>query len=311
MSATTSTPAVEVVCALRDKVGESPLWSASEQALYWVDIEGRAVRCHDWATRGTRSWDLPERVACIALRDGGGLVAGMDTGIFALDLPPQGPGSARLLQPVRHAREGMRFNDGRLDRQGRFWATTMVRDMALAAADGVLLRYDAQGLSAPLVDGLVTGNGLAFSPDGRTLYLSDSHPDVQRIWRFDLGDDGVPRNRTDFADMRPLPGRPDGAAVDADGCYWICGNDGGMVHRFTPDGRLDRSLALPVSKPSMCSFGGPDLDWLFVTSIPPARPATGYDASLDGAVLALRPGVRGIAETVFRSQAPTQHKETA
>lgn len=290
----------EVVGTTRDRVGESPVWSVREQALYWVDIEGRAIRRLDWAARTVTSWQTPERVGCIAMRAGGGFVGGMESGVYALDLPAgEAAARARLLQAVQHPRSGMRFNDGRLDRQGRLWASTMVMDGSLAAADGALFRFDAQGLSAPVVRGLVTGNGLAFSPDGRRMYLSDSHPTVQRIWQFDLGDDGVPRNRRDFVDMRPLPGRPDGAAIDTDGCYWICGNDAGQLHRFTPEGRLDRSIAVPFSKPAMCSFGGPDLSWLFVTSIPPAQPAPGFDPALDGAVVVLRPGVQGVAEPEF------------
>lgn len=291
---------IETLGTTHDRVGESPVWSVREQALYWVDIEGRAIRRHNWASRTTRSWRVPERVGCIALRAGGGLVAGMESGVFAVSLPDDGEAAATtLLQGITHPREGMRFNDGRLDRQGRLWTSTMLRDMSLAAADGALFRFDGHGLSAPLVTGLVTGNGLAFSPDGRTMYLSDSHPTVQRVWRFDLGDDGVPRDRREFIDMNRFPGRPDGAAVDAEGGYWICGNDAGQVHRFTPEGRLERTIALPVSKPAMCSFGGPGLDWLFVTTIVPAQPAPGFDAALDGAVLALRPGVQGLAEAEF------------
>jgi sugar lactone lactonase YvrE len=133
------------------------------------------------------------------------------------------------------------------------------------------------------------------------MYLSDSHPNVQTIWAFDYDvDSGTPRNRRVFVDMKPLPGRPDGAAVDADGGYWICGNDAGLVHRFTPDGRLDRSLPVPVKKPAMCAFGGAALDTLFVTSIRPA----GIDLSdqpLAGGVFALRPGVKGLDEPSFRA----------
>ena len=131
------------------------------------------------------------------------------------------------------------------------------------------------------------------------MYLSDSHPSVQKIWSFDYDtDSGTPSNQHVFVDMTPLPGRPDGAAVDADGCYWICGNDAGLVHRFTPEGKLDRSLAVPVKKPAMCAFGGVNLDTLFVTSIRPG----GVDLEnqpLAGGVFALHPGVRGIAEPKF------------
>lgn len=280
----------------RAQVGESPLWHPTEAALYWVDIEGRAV--HRWqASSGShRHWRTAERPACLALHPGGGLLAGMDSGIFALHLPDGQPqAQATLLATVPHALPGMRCNDGRCDRQGRFWVGTMVRDMALAAPAGALFRLDGQGLSAPQHQGLITPNGLAFSPDGRTAYFSDSHPQSQQIWQAPLHDDGQLGQPRLFVDMRPVPGRPDGAAVDAEGGYWICGNDAACIHRFTPDGRLDRTLPVPVSKPSMCSFGGPDLDWLFITTIRPAQPQ-GDDMALAGAVFVTRPGVTGLAE---------------
>lgn len=290
--------AVEALCPVRNRVGESPVWSVAEQALYWVDIEGRALHRFDWATRQERHWALAERVGCIALHAGGGLIAGMETGVFRLQPGAGDDIRVELLQGVQFAQPGMRFNDGRCDRQGRFWLSSMVMDMSLAQPAGVLYRYDARGL-VPMLDGLITGNGLGFSPDGRTLYLSDSHPKVQRVWAFGLDAEGNLSNRREFIDMNQHPGRPDGAAVDEDGAYWICGNDAGQVHRFLPDGRLERSLRLPLSKPAMCSFGGPELRHLFITSIPPAQPAAGFDAALDGAVLVTQPGPRGLPETPF------------
>ncbi|RKR24861.1 gluconolactonase [Acidovorax sp. 93] len=285
----------------RDQVGESPVWSPAEQALYWVDIEGRKLHRWTYADQRVQSWDTAERPACIALHAAGGLIAGMDTGVFHLQPQAGGLLSATLHAGVDHPQPGMRFNDGRCDRQGRFWAGTMVRDMSLARPAGSLYRMDAQhGLSAPQVQGLVTQNGLGFSPDGTTMYLSDSHPSVQLIWQLPLHDDGSVGDRSLFVDMRDLPGRPDGGAVDADGCYWICGNDAGVVHRFTPDGRLDRSIAVPTSKPSMCSFGGPGLDVLFITSIRPGQPQ-GDDVALGGGIFATRPGVAGLPETPYRS----------
>jgi len=300
-------PAFDVLGDVRTRVGESPLWSASDSALWWVDIEGR--RLHRLAGGAHASWATHERLACIALDDRGGLLSAMETGVFRLQVQPDGVLANERLASVRHPREGMRFNDGRCDRAGRFWVSSMVRDMSLAAADGALYRLDAGGLSRPLLGGLVTGNGLGFSPEGRVLYLSDSHPSVRRIWAYDLNDDGTLGARREFVDMNLYPGRPDGAAVDADGCYWICGNDAGALLRFTPEGVLDRALKLPISKPSMCSFGGPALDELYVTSIIPAAPVSGFDAALDGALLRLRPGVQGLAETPFRS-VPVPIKET-
>ncbi len=303
-------PAFDVLGDMRTRVGESPLWSANDAALWWVDIEGR--RLHRLTGGVHASWTTHERLACIALHDRGGLLAAMETGVFRVQVQPDGTLASERIASVRHPREGMRFNDGRCDRAGRFWVSSMVRDMSLAAADGALYcldGLDARGLSKRLVEGLITGNGLGFSPDGRVLYLSDSHPSVRRIWAYDLNDDGALGACREFVDMNLYPGRPDGAAVDADGCYWICGNDAGALLRFTPEGVLDRALKLPISKPSMCSFGGPALDELYVTSIIPGAPVSGFDAALDGALLRLRPGVQGPAETPFRS-VPVPLKET-
>jgi sugar lactone lactonase YvrE len=208
-----------------------------------------------------------------------------------------GTADAKLQASVAHPRAGMRFNDGRCDRQGRFRAGTMLMDMAAAKPLGTVYAYEGAAAALHgLLHELIVPNGMAFSPDGRTMYLSDSHPLSQQIWAFDYdAGTGRPSRQRLFVDMRPLPGRPDGAAVDEEGCYWICANDAGMVHRFTPEGRLDRSLVLPAKKPAMCAFGGAGLDTLFVTTIRPA----GMDLSdqpLAGGVFALRPGVRGLAE---------------
>jgi sugar lactone lactonase YvrE len=279
----------------RCAVGESPLWHVQEQAWYWVDIVARTVwRCD--ASGTLAHWATSEMVACLAQRADGGLIAGMESGLFRLRLGAVVE-QERLASPADLV-EGMRFNDGRCDRQGRFWSGTMVMDMALARADGKLYRYTADGvLAGPFVSGLLTQNGLAFSPDGRTMYLSDSHPQSQQVWAFDYDtDSGVPSGRRPFVDMLLHPGRPDGAAVDVDGCYWICGNDAGCLLRFTPDGKLDRTIGLPMAKPSMCSFGGPNLDTLMVTSIGAGQP---LDDPWAGATLLLRPGTQGIAETPF------------
>ena len=292
--------AAELVLDVRCGTGESPLWSPAEQALYWVDIP--AARLHRWdATTGqSRHWQAPEMLACVARTANGlGFIAGMESGLFRLDPKADSDAlSAAPIATVQHARRGMRFNDGRCDRQGRFWAGTMVMDMSANLPLGQLYRYEpARGLQAVL-RGLTVPNGLAFSPDGRTMYLSDSHPSVQAIWAFDYDTDtGTPHNRRLFVDMREHPGRPDGAAVDADGCYWICGNDAGLIHRFTPDGRLDRSLAVPVKKPTMCAFGGPRLDTLYVTSIRPGGDLA--DQPLAGGLFALNPGVTGLEEPAF------------
>ncbi|KQQ47258.1 gluconolactonase [Duganella sp. Leaf126] len=284
----------EIRCA----VGESPTWSAAESVFYWTDIPAKRIWRLDPASGATRHWTLDQMAGCIATRAGGGLIAGMENGVFALDLGDADAAVAtRLATPGADLGEGMRFNDGRCDRQGRFWAGTMFMDMAQARAVGKLYRYDGRGLSAPVVADLLTQNGLGFSPDGRTMYLSDSHPLRRMVWAFDYDlDDGVPSNRRVFADLGGEVGRPDGAAVDSDGCYWVCGNDGGYILRYTPQGKLDRKLAVPMLKPAMCAFGGKHLDQLLVTSIPSGKPE---DAQWGGAVILLEPGVQGMAETPF------------
>jgi sugar lactone lactonase YvrE len=297
MAGAVMTTQAELVVDAKNGVGESPFWHADQQALYWVDIPARKLCRWEAASSKVRFWDAPEMPACIApLGNSGDWIAGMETGVFTLHPQADGTLHSALLVPVAHAMHGMRFNDGRCDRQGRFLAGTMLMNMAAAAPVGQIFRCEPMGDLTSLLDGLITPNGMAFSPDGRTMYLSDSHPSVQLIWAFDYDTaTGTPSNRRVFADMNPLPGRPDGAAVDADGCYWICGNDAGLIHRFTPAGKLDYSLAVPVKKPAMCAFGGPGLDTLFVTSIRP----DGVDLSdqpLAGGLFALRPGVRGLPE---------------
>ncbi|GFM88320.1 gluconolactonase [Pseudomonas cichorii] len=290
----------ELIFDARNATGESPVWSVREQALYWVDIP--AGRLYRWnaADNLTQSWKAPQMLACIAAHSKGGWIAGMESGLFHLQ-PGEGENlTSTLLAGVEHGQPGMRFNDGRCDRQGRFWAGTMLLDMAAGVSAGALYRYSAgqQQLNSQL-QGYIVPNGLGFSPDGKTMYLSDSHPNVQKIWTFDYDtDSGTPYDRRLFVDMNDYPGRPDGAAVDSDGCYWICANDAGLIHRFTPQGKLDRSVTVPVKKPTMCAFGGSGLDTLFITSIRPGGDLS--DQPLAGGVFAFRPGVTGLEEPIFQ-----------
>ena len=282
-----------------DTVGESPVWRAAEGALYWTDIPAKRIHRLHVASGRRDSWPLEEMAGCFAFAKRGGLIAGMQSGIFSLALEEGAVLSTRLAA-AQMPFPSMRFNDGRCDRQGRFWSGTMQMDIPAASAVGALFRYDERGLSGPHEPGLFTQNGLAWSPAGDRMYLSDSHPRARAIWVFDYDRDaGLPRNRRLFVDMNGESGRPDGAAVDVDGCYWTCSNDGGEVIRFTPEGRVDRRIALPVRKPSMCAFGGSDYATLFVTSIRPQATGELATQSLAGAVFALSPGVSGLPEPEF------------
>lgn len=279
------------------QLAESPLWSASEQVFYWVDISGRRVWRHDG--HAARSWNLPQPVGCIAPRASGGLIAALQDGVYALTL-----GEQAELQRLAAAPHGadLRYNDGRCDRQGRFWVGSLHEQAGVERqAQGVLARLSRPGevpqpWQPAFQQQMLVPNGLAFSPDGRRLYFSDSHASRAKVWVCDydpeLGRPGAPR---EFISALPA-GRPDGAAVDVEGGYWICANDGAAVLRYTPDGRLDRRVELPVTKPTMCAFGGPDLDLLLIASMrPDGRPPD----PLDGALFALRPGVRGLPEPAY------------
>jgi sugar lactone lactonase YvrE len=288
----------DVVCVLDSKaaLGECPVWSPEEQVLYWVDTLRRTLNRFDPTSGTNDSWEMPADIGCCALRNGGGLVVGLRGGFHLFD-----PRTMALapLHAVDADRPEIRLNDGRCDRAGRFWAGTVRSPPEADNACAALYRLDRNRVCERMVDGLMISNGLAFSPDDRTLYLSDSHPSVQTIWAFDFDlETGTIANRRVFATTHDLPGRPDGATVDSDGFYWSANVDGGQLVRFAPSGRVDRTIPMPVSKPSMCNFGGPDLNVLFVTSIRPDQ-AFGRKEPLAGGIFALDPGVKGLPEPKF------------
>lgn len=300
-------PIAELVLDARNAVGDSPVWSTREQALYWVDTLARKLHRWTLASHALSTWLAPEMMGCIAPTPGGGWIVGGETGLLLTQPVPDGQLGFKRLVTVNHVEPGMRFNAGRCDRQGRFVASTWLPNMPYSHYSGCIYSYhrssnmahaDAGNVVKSLT-GFKTPTGMAFSPDGRTLYVADSHSAVQMVWAFDYDiDTGTPSRQRVFVDMKHQYGCPDGAAVDADGCYWVCGNGAGKVHRFTPRGKLDRSLAVPVKKPAMCAFGGPQLDTLFVTSIRPY----GVDLSdqpLAGALFVLRPGLCGLPEPAF------------
>jgi sugar lactone lactonase YvrE len=185
----------------------------------------------------------------------------------------------------------MRMNDGALDRQGRFWAGSMGIPVDPHSPVGQLFCLNGKG-EEPLLAGLLVQNGLAFSPDGRTMYLSDSHPQVATVWRFDYDTErGIPSNRTIFSSRVELGGRPDGAAMDTDGCYWVAASDGGQIVRLTPQGQVDTIVEVPTRNPTNVCFGGADRRRMFVTSLISSQPD-----SLSGGVFVLESPWQGIAD---------------
>jgi sugar lactone lactonase YvrE len=278
---------LELILDAGCQLGESPVWCPQRELLLFVDISGRRLLKFNPASRALESCAIEEDIGCVAPSKGGGFVAGLRSGIWLLNEKGE---KQRMLAANPEDSQVSRFNDGRVDGAGRFLAGTLDERKASRAA---LYRCDRRGLIR-LTDGLITSNGLAFSPDGRTLYHSDTPRFT--VYRYDYdASSGTAENRRVFVELKPTAsdrGRPDGAAVDAQGCYWTALYEGGRVQRYDPEGRLMSEHTVPVRNPTMPAFGGLGLKTLFVTT---ARDATGSG----GGLYAAEVDVPGLATFVF------------
>ena len=284
---------IECAAPGADRLGECPLWDEQGRELWWVDILGPALKRLDLARGTVRALALPEPIGSFALRRNGGVVAAMKSGFYYLD-PENGK-----LDCVARPEPGLpqnRFNDGRCDRDGRFWAGTM-KDAGKREPVGALYRLDAGGACTRARENLYVPNGLSWSPDGRTMYFSDTHRHVIWAYDFDRAAGAIFSERV-FAEADDL--HPDGACVDAEGCLWSCQYGGWRIVRYTPAGKVERVIALPVANPTCCCFGGAALDTLYVTTATQKlTPDELARQPLAGSVLALRPGVTGLPESRF------------
>lgn len=281
-------------------LGESPFWHPDEAALYWCDIPGKALNRWQAASGRHQQWGFDSEPACCAPLPGGPLLLAMRDGLFRFD-PDSGQRHRLAAPPYDPAKE--RFNDGKADAQGRLWVGTLYEPRTPPKA--ALYRW-AGGFGARferMAGGITVSNGLAFSPDGATLYWSDTT--THRIFAldFDGGNDSLSRQRVlaefplkqEAQELACYGGRPDGAAVDAEGAYWVAMFEGQRLLRLAPDGQLLQELLLPVRCPTMPCFGGADLRTLFVTTARHNRPQAELDAQpLAGRVLHLRVDVPGL-----------------
>lgn len=286
---------VDCVFESRDTLGEVPLWCPKDELLYWIDVRRPALQAYRPKDRSVRIWPLPEVVGSYCLRRSGGMVLAMKSGLYSYDL------DTRRLERVVDPEPTLpnnRLNDGRCDRQGRFWVGSMNDGDRLPT--GTLYSVDADWQCRPTLRGLTIPNSLAWSPDGRTMYFSDTP--TLRIMAYDYDpDSGTATRERLFADLSTHPGRPDGSTVDADGCLWNAEVRGSRVVRYTPAGRVDRQLLLPVSGVTACAFGGTDLRTLYITTARQRLSETELAAEpLAGALFAVDVGVSGIPETPFR-----------
>ena len=282
-------------------LGECPLWSPHEAALDWIDIDGRAVWRFDPATNTAGSRALSGRPGAIALTpEVGVLLVAVEHQLLTLDWTP---GTTSPLVDLEPAGTGNRLNDGRCDPDGRFVVGSMFADTTAGRSTGVLHSVEGAGHRS-LRHGIGVTNGIAFDHSRERMYFADTPTERVLTFDYDL-DTGDLSNEQLLFDYRDVPGKPDGACVDADGCYWSASVYGWALLRIDPDGRVDQRIDLPIQKPSMPAFGGPDLETLFVTTIgaggtTPSAP--GRDGFVPGSTLAITGlGVRGVPEPAFRS----------
>ena len=288
--------AVECVVDARNTTGESPLWSAREAALYWVDIpRGLVERWHP-ETGDRRTWQLPTAVGSIGLRERGGLVVALKNGFHLFDLATEA--LSFLCHPEPELTSN-RLNDGKVSPEGRFWAGTM-DERPEKEPIGSLYRLDADHRCARMADGVKVSNGLAWSPDGRTMYHSDSRGGAIFRHAYDA-ETGAIGEREIFVQMQPEWGRPDGGATDDEGCYWSCGVGAGRINRFSPAGEFIQYVELPIMHPTMPCFGGPNGRRLYLTShrenYSPAELSRTPQA---GGVFMLEPGAAGAPAAYYQ-----------
>lgn len=292
---------ISALPSIANDLGESLYWDAATRRLHWIDAWKAHVHSYDPASATVGVCDFSQALAglpigSIACHARGGMIAGVRGGFYRLDL--EGARAERIAAVEADRPATNRLNDGKCDRAGRFWCASANTDHHTAS--GALWRLEAGSAPVMMQDGLVVGNGIAWSPDDSLMYVADTMAGL--VWRydFDLGT-GTLANRRVFISTAHIRGGIDGATVDADGCYWAALFRGAAVAQFDPDGRLMRHIALPVANPTMCAFGGDALDVLFVTSARRflddaqlrAQPQAGCVFAIDGL------GVRGLPEPRF------------
>lgn len=273
---------------VRDTLGEGTLWSARENALYWVDILAPALNRLSLASGKIERWAMPEPLGWVVENGRGELIGGFKSGFARIALDPLAVDY--LADPEPHL-PGNRMNDGKADRHGAIWCGTM--DMAEEEASGSLYRLVPDGTWQVMDSGYRIANGPAFSPCGRWLYHTDTA--LRTIYRFELTDAGI-SGKEPFIVFGEGDGYPDGMTADAEGCLWVAHWGGARISRFTPEGRLDRAIPLPAQQITNITFAGDGLDRMFVTSAAKGLPASEYDGALfevESGAVGVRTGIYG------------------
>ena len=275
-------------------LAECPVWAPDEQVLYWVDILAPSLNRFDPTTGRNTLWSLPEHIGCFGRRQRGGFIAGLRSGLWLLDTT--GQPTECLARPISDTTVN-RFNDGRVDPWGRFWAGT-INERCQPTAQ--LFQIAADLTRTLVADDIRVSNGVAFSPDRCWAYHADSPSHVVYQYPLDSETGAVTGPRRIFHQFPEGEGCPDGAAVDSEGCYWTALFEGGRVVRLSPTGKILEEHPVPALCPTMCAFGGPDLKTLYVTSARENRTAEQLAQwPQSGNIFAMSVAVPGLPEPLF------------
>lgn len=285
---------VHVVVKSADKLGEVPLWSPSRKLLFWIDVRKPALYAYTPGPGTIRAYGLPELVGSFCETSKGRVLLALKSGLHFLDLES---GHLESWFDPEPSLPNNRLNDGKCDRQGRFWVGSMNDGDRFPT--GTLYSVTGKGKATGHFSGITVPNSLAWSPDGKKMYFADTPTKRILVYDFDVND-GVLHNARTFLDMSNHIGRPDGATIDAEGCLWSAEIHAGRVARYTPDGRLDKAVQLPVTGVTSCAFGGSCLETLFITTATQGMTDQArHEQPLAGALFAVNVGVSGICETPF------------
>lgn len=287
---------IEHLLPVQNELGEGPLWNVEEQTLYWIDFEGACYHTLHPQSGTHNTFKVGERISALAFCEGGRLLLALESGLYFHD--PASGGKSFIGKP-EPGRPEIRFNDAAIDRQGRLWI-----GMLGASFSNGLYRLDPDGSMHRMDTGFDISNGIAWSPDNRTLYFADSTPCKIYAYDFDI-ETGTIANRRVFVDSSGQPGVPDGLTVDSEGFVWSARWGGSCIERYDPAGRLERRITMPVHCPSSVTFGGPDLSELYVTSARVGVPAELRGRpSPDGDLFRIHTGFTGLPEPLFAGQFP-------
>ena len=275
-------------------LGEGPLWVERENALYWVDVVGKQVHRLSLADQARKSWPFETEVTSLAVRKSGGFIGTTRHGFAFFDFDR---GEFKPISSHETDLPGNRFNDGKADAHGRFWAGT-VDEAGWKSETGSLYRLDSDLSVRKIESGYICSNGPAFSADNKTFYHTKTMKGT--VYAFDFNAKGEISNKRPFVKLGEGQGFPDGMTVDAENCLWVCQFGGGRVTRFSPEGKVLQVVTMPVPNVTSCTFGGRDLDTLYITT---ARyfmsPEAIAQYPLAGSLFSCKPGVQGLPTFSF------------